>query len=203
MLIIGFAVGALVFLWVGCWLGLRVGRWRSERERRTSKRGVPLGHDVVERVVQRADKPPLMKLAKTVPFDFSNLPVKDFARSLTTLTGVVPIAKTVPRPAQDARVVLAKPRVVPIGGRPAPREVSSDALENPRDTGMVVELATQDDVYLDVVSVLVASGFKRSEAMTAAKACTPAERAGGLEAWTAAAIRGAASAIRGVESDKP
>lgn len=185
--IIGLSIGALAFLWVGYRLRIRVERWQS---RRLMKRSY--------------DKARAADTVVSIRQDDS------IGRGSPTYA-----SKTVTAGAsQDARVVLKnkKPRVIPLAKQdPDAERMTHTYFQRipifkpptaPSDVPLVDRHWSHPDnpanvaareIRRDAYAALVDSGFGRAAAVAALDACTPEERAGGLESWVAAALRRAAS----------
>lgn len=160
-LIIGFSVGALAFLWLGYKLRQRVERWHARREQRTHQCGF---HKMTGRTAG------------------------DIAA----------------RAEQDARQVMQRQKIIPLKRDPntgRTRDMSrKHLLEVTQLTEPEAEKLTEEwrdawpavadhTVREEALVCLTGAGYKRAVAEAALDACTPLDRAGGLEHWVAAALR--------------
>ena len=115
-------------------------------------------------------------------------------------------AKTTPFPSPgydaipfclDTRVVLKKPRHVPLARRDLNTERTTpshtDFQRIPITCNSSMAAETTHLIREDALAALTGAGYKRAAAEAALDACTMVERAGGLESWVAAALRRAAS----------
>jgi len=101
------------------------------------------------------------------------------------------------------RVLTEKPRIVPLKRRDPNTERTRDRHVDMQRIPIVYApraldvadhvLEATDEVRMNAYSALVEAGFKKVDARDAVEACTPEERAGGLESWVAAALRRAAA----------
>jgi len=185
VLTIGFAVGALTFLWLGYRLRARVERWHARgREKalaaRRAARSSPFGDlsgsfplaQSVRRVL--ADRPPASK--------FQRIPL--MRRGPHGVPGELP---------SGSEVADAQPEVGrEVDARTSVEEAGYLALSADDRRRQGAETAAA--IRKDAVAVLVGAGYKRPVAEAALDACSLVERAGGFESWVAAAFRNAASA---------
>lgn len=223
-MIIGFAVGALLSLWVGYWLGRRVERWHSRR--------------AVDRelaAIRRADDKAFRRAAKHIPFDGSSAPPAQSVRTVLAKPRTIPLERRVESLTIDAKLSERDAEAMVERWReawPAAASWKPDPLRNPGPaglspaevralTGAPDALAARDPVTTNlprsapgsqvrlvvhkprtapstdhrsedrelVVAALVGSGFPKAIATAAVDQCSIAERAAGVEAWTAAALR--------------
>lgn len=172
VLVLGFSVGALASLWAGYQLRVRVERWRARREDRARQRSA-------------------RRRAKSIPFDGSNLPALYAQNAHRVLTGkprLVPLSKRDPNTGRT-RDQHADLQRIPISSR------ELDPSEVARICATSKQEETARTVREDALAALVGAGYKRAVAEAALDACTPEERAGGLESWVAAALRRAVSKL--------
>lgn len=178
--IVGFAIGSIVCLWLGYRLRVRVERWQARRHAK--------------------------RVARNREHDFPTT-IGHGRRAIKTIPLSSPNAGAISLP-QDVRIVLRKPRRIPLERRP----VNPNAEVIDPDKAPVASIpiapggyaispgrigpndhAVVDELRAEVIAALVGSGYRRFDAGTAVDACTFAERSGGLESWAAAAFRRAAS----------
>jgi hypothetical protein len=189
-LIIGFSVGALAFLWLGYKLRQRVERWHARREQRAHQR-------VLGRQVRQS--------SKHIPFGNLNDPL-----GLHKMTGRT-AGDIAARAEQDARQVMQKQKItntnvhwIPIMSRKRLLKVTQlTELEAEKLTEELQDImpaaVSYDQVKAvamtghssreDAIACLTGAGYKRSTAEAMLDACTPLERASGLEHWVATALR--------------
>ena len=87
--------------------------------------------------------------------------------------------------AQDARVIVKRQAAQPIPIMPLEHHVRVEKLRS--------STIDADPNRSEVISALVGAGFKKVAASAAVDACSFADRAAGVEAWTIAALKNAST----------
>lgn len=158
-LIIGFAFGALLFLWVGYALRGRVERWRRRSAPPQPRRDARAPH------VSRVASHPVEQSARRV--------LRDKPR-------IIPLTTRGADPVPDAAADfggLTDYAIPPAWTDAVPDHVKRLEAEGARS------------VREDAIAALVGTGFKQATSTSAVDACTLEERAAGLDSWVAAAFR--------------
>lgn len=174
VLCIGFCIGAILFLWIGYRLRRRVERvekgWWGTTRRVGTKLPVPAvaGQDYPVPLPKRAP-PRAQPNPKRRPLPH-RLPIADAVRGAAA--------------ERAAGAKAARDHNVPI---PIPADIAQVVLD-------VGDGSYHHKDYEDVVAALTGAGYARASATLAVAACTAGERAAGIEQWTIAALRRAASA---------
>ncbi|HEY8926196.1 MAG TPA: hypothetical protein VIU64_17560 [Polyangia bacterium] len=183
-LVMGLAAGGTTCLWLGYKLRQRVERWQAGRARR-ARRGakptlVPIP-DVVVGINQRPEQSArrvLVARNRVIPLTPKRHVVyTDVAGDPTKVAPApIPIA---PLSREGAEEIAALWR----GAWPDVARISDTKMRELEDSA----------VRRDAVAALTGAGYKRAAAEAAVDACSPEERAGGLESWVAAAFRRASA----------
>lgn len=200
-LIIGFAIGALLFLWVGYWLRVRVERWHTRSTKafdpylrkttRGSARSIPFGQ-LSEQAAPEQSARRVMRRAAVMPIAKQRQPVPTLTDSDAVPTHVASRSDDRPwtkPPKPSTPVFKFDPTVEPPGH--THYDVDPDRVcvlcEAEAEAKEAKETALA--IRRDALAALTGAGYKKTAAEAALDECTMTERASGLEHWVAAAFR--------------
>lgn len=101
------------------------------------------------------------------------------------------------RLSKSQKIAMAHDKIVSIkhrhdGELPPTIPIKRTRKHTPANRGSEVHGWAENPDRDDVINALMNAGFKKADAVRAIDACSPTERASGLEAWTRAAFTNAA-----------